>query len=85
MARDQRLLPWRQLVVGIDEQCLGLLLKLSDLVGDLRTFAVLVERLELDNLVFEFENRFLKIEIGAKGGGSAHVEKPFEMFKIRVP
>ena len=68
MARDERLLPRRQLVIGVDQSGLRLLLEPGDLVGDLRSLALGLQGFELGNLVLEFEDGFLEIEIGTQGG-----------------
>ena len=72
VARDERLLPRRQLVIGVDEGGLRLLFEPRDLVGDLRSFALVLHRLELRNFVLEFQNGFLEIEIGTQGGRGVH-------------
>ncbi len=62
MARNERLLPGRQLGVRVGQRRLRLLLKFRDLVRDLRTLAVGLEGLQLRNLVFEFEDGLLEVE-----------------------
>ena len=72
VARDERLLPRRQLVIGVDEGGLRLLFKPRNLIGDLRSFALGLQRLEFRDLVLEFQNGFLEIEIGTQGGRGVH-------------
>ena len=84
VARDERLLPRRQLVVGVDESGLRLLLEPRDLVGDLRSFAIGLQRLELGNFVLEFENWFLEIEISTQcGSWRSRNSEPFLIVQLK--
>ena len=64
MARDQRLLPRRQLGIGIPDQRLGLGLEPRDIGVDVHGRIVGGELAQLDDLAFQFGNRLFEIEIG---------------------
>src|SRR6185437_13207822 len=84
VARDERLLPWRQLVVGVNEGGLRLLFEPRDLVGDLWSFAIVLHRLELGNFVLELQNWFLEIEISTQGGRGVHGTGAFLIVNLGV-
>ncbi len=63
MARDQGLLPGRQLGIGLPGQLLDLGLQLRHFLGDVDLVA-LGEMLQLGNLAFELGDRFFKVEEG---------------------
>src|SRR5262245_49449907 len=72
MAGNLRLLPGRQLGIGVDQRLLRLLLQLGDLLGDRhRAVLLAVQRLEIGDLALELGDRLLEVEIGANGYGTA--------------
>ena len=74
MARDLRLLPRRELGVGVDEGLLRLLLQLRHLLGDGHGIVVAaVDGLELGDLAFQLGDRLLEVQIGADGGGGRSI------------
>src|SRR5215467_8715824 len=72
MARHLRLLPGRQLRIGVGKGLLRLLLKLGDLLGNARGTLIDVDRPKFGDLAFELGDRLLEVEIGAHGCGTVH-------------
>ena len=65
MAGDLRLLPGRQLGIGLFQGLLGLGLELGEFLLDRHGALLGRERLQLGDLAFELRDRFFEIEIGA--------------------
>ena len=72
MPRDLRLLPGRELGVGIDQRLVRLLLQPRHFLRDRDRIVVAVDGLEVGDLALEFGDRLLEIEVGADGDGSIH-------------
>ncbi len=73
MARDKRLLPRRELGVGVDQSGARLLLQLLDLLRDRDLALVVFERAQLGDLAFELGDGLLEVEIGSDGNRAIQV------------